>query len=1081
MSKLKCDKLHRINNNHENVRKINSSMSIVYSTIRKNIHYIKEGTQFYYSLVKILLITFFICIFTRSNHGQFYETFKYKPNTKSIYLKRLNRSLHEHQISNNFNYFNNAYVNNQNILIDNYNNEIDYLNDYVKNDILNNSEQININNEIIDKKCSVLLRRQRVLYEEKTDAVTTSEGASETLGDIRNKLKTRTETPDGITYGNRMHGPMKGKLDNLSNKPSEFRRTNNTEYETKLKGPPTNENDYRKNIMKEPEVKTKVINLRNCGVNKSRVVAYEVVPKIVTTKDEGNRKINRVEYEIRAKYDTTSKNEENNNDTTTNNISSKMETKNESIMGNSNGTYEVREEKMNISQQSRLNSKSSNMNGIKSNVTTSKETPIAKPSNNLENKEGKNPFMDDDVSNKKGNLQDNNRKLNLTTNSNNVKNKLGNNNNNQMKQGTNPFIDDDVNNKKDNFQDNNRKLNVTTNTTNIKNKLENNNNQMKQGKNPFIDDDVNDRKDNLQDSNRVLKKGTNPFIDEDELEEIHKQEREETIRNGKKQNGGNNQNKKSSPKSQNKTINQNKQNSQNRTNNQNKQNSQNRTNNQNKQNSQNRTNNQNKQNSQNRTNNQNKQNSQNKTNNQNKQNKQNIPKKLDNKNKENTQCNQNENLKTSDNQINEKSSMDTSKNNTVNKKNNDDNNNSVKSSKFKDVLLDVAKDIENGISSDMLNKNQGRKLKNESITQNELENKSARNIDDSKHLFEKGYDSKTESKRDFNISQESSLDYIHEYERVLNNEYDNYSDRGSTSMAYDEYCDYDEYEYYNDYDDNYVGNPMKLFTSDIMNRYGNIKSGLKHNTNKIAKTVLKGIDDIEDETPSIKEKNKNKNNKKKNKIQIDKEDISDRVSLNSTDSERYYNNEDYYRNGNYYGSDHYYDSDMYSNSDDSDNDDGNPITVLASEIVDAYGNIKGGALKVKDLITEGGPQLLDMTANMVGNKTKDGLNKVKEIVTKKCGIDVESDVDLETETNPLKWHEVIRKKYRKLHFGWKLFLNIGPPAALAIIGSGLAIASLGVYCPIAFIPMAAILFFQVYRLTKKHYYSKKKIGIKNFF
>ncbi|SOV20010.1 EMP1-trafficking protein, putative [Plasmodium sp. gorilla clade G2] len=1048
MSKLKCDKLHRINNNHENVRKINSSMSIVYSTIRKNIYYIKEGTKFYYSLVKILLITFFICIFTRSNHGHFCETFKNKPNIKSICNKRLNRYLYEYQISNNSNEVNNIYVNDQNILIDNYNNEINYFNDYVKNDILNNYETININNEIISSKYNVLLRKQRVLYEEKTDAVTTSEGASETLGDIRNKLKTRTETPDGITYGNRMYGPMKGKIDNLSNKPSEFRRTNNTEYETKLKGPPTNANDYRKNIMKEPDVKTKVINLRNCGVNKSRVVEYEVVPKIVTTKDEGNRKINRVEYEIRAKYDTTRKNEENNNDTTTNDISSKMETQNEYVMGNSNGTKDVRDPKMNITQQSRLNSKCNNMNGVKLNVPTSKETPIAKPSNNIENKEGKNPFIDDDVSNKKGNLQDNNRKLNVTTNSNNVKNNLG-NNNNQMRQGTNPFIDDDANDKKDNFQDNNRKLNVTTNSTNDKNKLGNNNNQMKQGKNPFIDDDVNDKKDNLQDSNRVLKKGTNPFIDEDELEEILKQEREEKIRNEKKQNGGDNQNKKSSTKSQNKTINQNKQNSQNKPN---------------------------------------------KIDSQNVPNKQNIPNKLHNDYKENTQCNKNANLKKSDNQINEKSIMDTSKNNTVNKINNDGNNNSVKSSKFKDVLLDVAKDIENGISSDMLNKNhrlknenknQGKKLKSEFITQNELENKSARNMDDSKNLFEKGYDLKTESKRDFNISQESGLDYIHEYDRVLNKEYDNYSDRGSVSMEYDEYydeyCDYDEYDDYNDYDDNYVGNPMKLFTSDIMNRYGNIKSGLKHNTNKIAKTVLKGIDDIDYEESSIKVNNKNKNNKKKDKIVIDKEDISDRVSLNSTDSERYYNNEDFYRNGNYYGSNHYYDSDMYSNSDDSDNDDGNPITVLASEIVDAYGNIKGGALKVKDLITEGGPQLLDMTANMVGNKTKDGLNKVKEIVSKKCGIDVESDIDLETETNPLKWHEVIRNKYRKLHFGWKLFLNIGPAAVLGIIGGVVAGVGTPALCSIPFLLMAGILFFQVYRLTKKLYYSKKKIGIKNLF
>lgn len=68
MSKLKCDKLHRINNNNENIGKMNSSVSIIYSTIRKNIHYMKEGTKLYYSLVKILLITFFICIFTRLNH-----------------------------------------------------------------------------------------------------------------------------------------------------------------------------------------------------------------------------------------------------------------------------------------------------------------------------------------------------------------------------------------------------------------------------------------------------------------------------------------------------------------------------------------------------------------------------------------------------------------------------------------------------------------------------------------------------------------------------------------------------------------------------------------------------------------------------------------------------------------------------------------------------------------------------------------------------------------------------------------------------------------------------------------------------
>lgn len=206
--------------------------------------------------------------------------------------------------------------------------------------------------------------------------------------------------------------------------------------------------------------------------------------------------------------------------------------------------------------------------------------------------------------------------------------------------------------------------------------------------------------------------------------------------------------------------------------------------------------------------------------------------------------------------------------------------------------------------------------------------------------------------------------------------------------------------------------------------------------------------------------------------------------MNSTDPELYYNNDDYYGNGNnyengsYYGNGSYYDSDTYSNSDDSESGDDNPITVLASEIVDACGNIKGGALKVKDLITEGGPQLLDLTANVVGTKTKDGLNKVKDIVSKKCGIDVESDIDIETETNPLKWHQVVRNKYRKLHFGWKLFVNISPPAALAIIGTAVAITSSTTYCAIPFALMAGILFFQVYRLTKKHYYNREKIVTK---
>ncbi|SOV84313.1 EMP1-trafficking protein [Plasmodium sp.] len=990
MSKIKCDKQNRINNNKENIRNINSSMSIVYFTIRKNIHYIKEGTKLYYSLVKILLITFFIFIFTRSNHGEFYEKWRNKPNIKRICVERLNRSLYEYQISNNSNYFNNVYAYNEYIQIDNYNNVIDYLGNYVKNDILNNYEPMNINNEIINTKCNVLLRKQRVLYEEKTDVVTTSGGASETLGDIRNKIKSRTERSTGNIYENGMYGPKKGKIDNLSNKPTEFRRTNNTDYETKLRDVPTDVNDRRKINKMESEVKPKVINFRNGGVNKSRVVEYEVVPKIVTTKDEGNRKINRVEYEIRAKYDTTRKNEENNNDTETNDISSKVEKKkNEKTMKNQNVANDITKPKTDTTQQKRSNSKSNDMNGVKSNVTTSKEIQPEKPSNN-----------------------------------------------NQMKQGTNPFIDDDVSDKKYKLQDSNKGLKVTTNSTNVKNKLGDNNNQMKHGTNPFIDDDVSDKKENLQDSNNGLKKGTNPFIDEDELEEILRLEREEKLKNENKKNGVDNQNKISNPRSPIKSNNKNKQNSQNA---------------------------------------QNETDIPNKLDSQNVPNKQIIADKLDNENKENTQCNKNVNIKKSDIGINEKSSLETSKDNQLTGKNNDAKNKSVKTSKFKDVLLDVAQDIENGISSDILNKNEkGKKLKSEYTTQNEVLNKNTRNIDDSDNLFEKACDLQIESQQDFNISQESGLDYTDEYEGDLNKEYDSYSDRDSTTMEYEEY--YDEYC---DYDDNYVGNPMKLFTSDIMNNYGNIKSGLKHKTNKIARTVLKGIDDIDDEESSIKEKNENKKKNEKDKIVIDKEDTSDKVSLYSTDSEGYFNNKDYYGNGNFYRSDNYYDSDMYSNSDDSDSDDNNPITVLASEIVDACGNIKGGALKVKDLITEGGPQLLDITANVVGGKTKDGLNKVKDIVSKTCGIDIESDIDLETETNPIKWHQVIRHKYRKLHFGWKLFLNIGPPAVLGIITAVVcATASTTGIWGIPLALMAGMLFFQVYRLTKKLYYNKGKRSIK---
>ncbi|ETW58766.1 hypothetical protein PFMC_05859 [Plasmodium falciparum CAMP/Malaysia] len=445
----------------------------------------------------------------------------------------------------------------------------------------------------------------------------------------------------------------------------------------------------------------------------------------------------------------------------------------------------------------------------------------------------------------------------------------------------------------------------------------------------------------------------------------------------------------------------------------------------------------------------------NKLDSQNVKNEKDTPNKLVYENKQNTQNNKKVNTKKADIETNGKSNIETSQDKQLTTKNNDENKNTVKNSKFKDALLEVTKDIEHGISSDMLNKNQkGKQLKSESLKKNELENKNTKNMDGNKNEFEKGYDLKTECKRDFNISQESGLDYKDEYDGEFNKEYDSYSDTGSTTMEYDEY--YNETYNSDEYDDNYVGNPMKLFTSDIMNNYGNIKSGLKHNTNKIAKTVLK------------------------DKIVIDKDDTSDNVSLNSTDPELYYNNDDYYGNGNnyengsYYGNGSYYDSDTYSNIDDSESGDDNPITVLASEIVDACGNIKGGALKVKDLITEGGPQLLDLTANVVGTKTKDGLNKVKDIVSKKCGIDVESDIDIETETNPLKWHQVVRNKYRKLHFGWKLFVNISPPAALAIIGTAVATTGVTSYCAIPFALMAGILFFQVYRLTKKHYYNRKK-------
>ncbi|KYN94420.1 exported protein (hyp17) [Plasmodium reichenowi] len=1064
--------------NVENNQKMNntfkSSVNKCFKMIRTEC-IIRKRIILYYVSVNVLFFLCFIFIFSRFSSGHFYEKWKNKPNIKSICGRRLNRSLYEFQISNNSKYFN-VYANNQNIQIDNYNNVIDYLDDYCQNNVLNNSKSMNnIYNEIINTKCNVLLRKQRVLYEEKKDV--SKEGDSETLGDIRNKLKTRTEKTNRNIYANvyesGIYVPIGGNIDNLNTKENELNLPNNAEHENQS-NIPTNTNDAREINRTESAVKPKVINFTHSGFNNKRIVEYEVVPKIITTTDEGKVRINRVEYELRAKYEKSKNYDVNNNDRETNDISSKMETKNEPTIKNSNVTNDVKKEDTNITKQSRVNSNSSNINGVKSNVTT-KETQSEKPCNNNQTKQATNPFIEDDVSDKKHKIQDNNKGLNATTNKTNVKTKLE-DNTKQMNQGTNPFVEDDVSDKKDKFQDSNKGLNATTNKTNVKNKLGDNTKQTNQG--------------------------TNPFIDEEELEELLRREREEKNKNEKKQNGENNQNKKRNPGVQNKTNKENKTNSQNKTSNQNKTSSQNKTSGQNKTSSQNKTSNQNKTSSQNKQNKANSQNKQNMTNNldsknaknekdipnkldspnvknkqnisnkldsQNLPNKQNMPNKLVNENKETTQNNKNVNAKKSDIGTNGKSNIEKSKDKQLTTKNNDENKNSVKSSKFKDALLEVTKDIENGISSDMLNKNQnGKQLKSESLKKNELENKNTKNMDGSKNVFEKENDLKTESKRNLNISQESGLDYTDEYNGEFNKEYDSYSDIGSTTMEYDEY--YNESYNSDDYDDNYVGNPMKLFTSDIMNNYGNIKSGLKHNTNKIAKTVLKGIDD---EESSVKEKNENKNKKKKDKIVIDKDDTSDNVSLNSTDPELYYNNDDYYGNGSYY------DSDMYSNSDDSESGDDNPITVLASEIVDACGNIKGGALKVKDMITEGGPQLLDLTANVVGTKTKDGFNKVKEIVTKKCGLDVESDIDLETETNPLKWHQVIRNKYRKLHFGWKLFLNIGPPAALGIIGILVAtVGSGGGLSALAFVPMAAILFFQVYRLTKKHYYNKKKVGIK---
>lgn len=96
----------------------------------------------------------------------------------------------------------------------------------------------------------------------------------------------------------------------------------------------------------------------------------------------------------------------------------------------------------------------------------------------------------------------------------------------------------------------------------------------------------------------------------------------------------------------------------------------------------------------------------NKLDSQNVKNEKDTPNKLDNENKENTQSNKNLNAKKSDIGTNGKSNIEASQDKQLTTKNNDENKNTVKNSKFKDALLEVTKDIEHGISSDMLNKNQ---------------------------------------------------------------------------------------------------------------------------------------------------------------------------------------------------------------------------------------------------------------------------------------------------------------------------------------------------------------------------------------
>lgn len=132
------------------------------------------------------------------------------------------------------------------------------------------------------------------------------EGNSETLGDLRSKLKTKTEKTNRNIYANvyesGIYVPIGWNIDNLNTKENELNLPNNAENENQS-NIPTNTNDARQRNRTESDVKPKVINFAHGGFNNKRIVEYEVVPKIVTTTEEGKVRINRVEYELRAKYE----------------------------------------------------------------------------------------------------------------------------------------------------------------------------------------------------------------------------------------------------------------------------------------------------------------------------------------------------------------------------------------------------------------------------------------------------------------------------------------------------------------------------------------------------------------------------------------------------------------------------------------------------------------------------------------------------------------------------------------------------------------------------------------------------------